>query len=295
MSSTIKLSDELIRNWVNSVSRQDIKELIKKWGFKIENEHLSKFEIFKKAIGNKLSNEQFQKFWLLKEKNAIKNRNWALYRYDSSKIKDLQDLDKFKNSLIEVLKEELKIKVEFAILLDRFDDLGVYLVFDFKGSPKIIEDFGFKFHLFHSIRRVRCLLGSNDYIQISGVSKNIEKLCLKALEKVLDLKIQVVPIYSYAVRDFIQQMKPIQKLVVVCPREMGGFSGVERITVEGPNVVEGMEDLRSRQEILFNFEGLSKLGAWTVVKSKSAKIDVHGKIKLGDKDTEGKVLYFLRE
>ena len=89
-------------------------------------------------------------------------------------------------------------------------------------------------------------------------------------------------------------MKPIQKLVVSCPREMGGFSGEDRITVEGPNVVEGMEDLRARQEILFNFAGLSKLGAWSFVRSKNAKIDVQGKIKFGDEDTKNKVLHFLR-
>ncbi|MHA1378746.1 MAG: hypothetical protein ACTSRG_10225 [Candidatus Helarchaeota archaeon] len=295
MSINIRLKDELIKEWVNLISRDDLKIFLKKWGYKIEEEHLTKFEMFKKAIGNKLTNEQFQKFWLLKEKSGFKNRNWALYRFDSKKMEDIEDLNQLKKSITNEMDKIINSKLEYAIYIEKFEDLGTYIIFDFKGSPRIIEDFGFKFKLFHNIQRIRCLVGIDNFIQISGFSKGKIDQCLRVIEAVFKIKTQSVPIYSYAVRDFIQQMKPIQKLVVVCPREMGGFSGVERITVEGPNVVDGMEDLRSRQEILFNFEGLSKLGAWTVVKSKNAKIDVHGKIRLGDKDTKGKVLYFLRE
>ncbi len=293
-SSNIILKDELVRDWVKLVPREELKELLADWGHNVKEEYFSKFEMFKKFVGNKLPYEQFRRFWLLKEKGSFKNRHWTLYRFDSSKMKDFKDLSSLKNKIKTVLNEELKPKIEFQLILEEFKDLGIYLVFDFKGFPRIIEEFGFKFHLHHSIQRIRCLLGENNYIQVSGLSRSKVNLCIKVLEKVLNLKIEGVPIYSYVVRDFIQQMKPIQKLVVVCPREMGGFSGVERITVEGPNVVDGMEDLRSRQEILFNFEGLSKLGAWSIVKTEKAKIDVQGRIRLGDEETKGKILYFLR-
>ena len=112
-------------------------------------------------------------------------------------------------------------------------------------------------------------------------------------QELLNTKIEPVPIYSYVIRDFIYKMGPIQKLTIVCPREMGGFSGVERITVEGPDVVNGMEDLRSRQEILFNFQGLSKLGAWTTVKSNKARMNVYGSLSFKDKETKEKVLKFI--
>ncbi|MFX1449932.1 MAG: hypothetical protein ACFFCM_03750 [Promethearchaeota archaeon] len=293
MSTTkVSLESELIKDWVKIIDRQDLVDLLKDWGYKINEESISKFEIFENTVGNKLTDDQFQKLWLLKEKNGLKNRNWVLYRYDSSKIEPIKDLEQLKENLSQNLNKE--IKTDFHLILDNFEGLGIYIVFDFEGSPKIIEELGLKFHVHTSIQRIRCLLGNNGYIQISGVSKMRINLCLRILEEVFQIKIEDVPIFSYVIRDFIQQMKPIEKLVVSCPREMGGFSGVERITVEGPNVVEGMEDLRSRQEILFNFEGLSKLGAWSTVKSKNAKIDVQGKIKLGDEETKVKVLYFLR-
>ncbi len=293
MSSTkIQLKDELVRHLVKLINRQDLINLLEDWKFKIKETNLSKFELIKSTVGNTLTTEQFQDLWLLKEKNYLKNRNWILYRYDSSKIEKIADLVEFKEEITQELNK--KIQSDFNLTLDKFEGLGLYIVFDFEGSPRITEELGFKFHVYHSIERIRCLIGNNGYIQISGVSKIRINLCLKLLEELLETKIEGVPIYSYVIRDFIQQMKPIEKLVVSCPREMGGFSGVERITVEGPNVVEGMEDLRSRQEILFNFEGLSKLGAWSTVKSKNAKIDVQGQIKLGDDETKGKVLYFLR-
>ncbi|NVM00705.1 MAG: hypothetical protein HWN67_00095 [Candidatus Helarchaeota archaeon] len=293
MSTTkMRLKDELIRDWVNAIDRQDLINLLKDWDFKIKKESNSKFELFKRTAGNKLTTEQFQKLWLLKEKNCLKNRSWVLYRYDSSKIENIGDLSQLKEKLNQILKKN--IKKGFYLILDKFEGLGVYIVFDFEGSPRVIEELGLKFHIHHSIQRIRCLLGNNGYIQISGISKIRINLCLNVLEDLLETKIEEILIYSYVIREFLQHMRPIEKLVVSCPREMSGFSGVERITVEGPNVVEGMEDLRSRQEILFNFEGLSKLGAWSTVKSKNAKIDVQGKIKLGDEDTKRKVLYFLR-
>lgn len=230
----IKLKNELIKEWVKSIARQDLINLLKNWNFQVKEEHFSKFELFKKAADNKLTNEQFLEFWLLKEIGEFKNRNWVFFRYDSSSLEKFADINLLKDEINQKLTEELNANMNFNLIVHKFENKGIYIVFTFKGSPQILEEFGFKFQVHNSIQRVRCLLGYNNIIQISSFNKSKTNLCLKVLRDILDTKIEDVPIYSYAIRDFIQQMKPIEKIVIVCPREMGGFSGVERITIEGP-------------------------------------------------------------
>ena len=290
----VELNAEILKDFLMPLSFEAIVTLLRKWGYDVNSQNKSKVKLFQETVGNTLSGEKFHDLWLLREMNTVvKNRNWKILRFSSKKIQSISIVD-LKAQLEAAIESNIVQKGKFKITIDEIDKNEYYIVADFQGKPKIIEELGEGLKVIHPVRRIRMILDTATGVaRLNGGSPQGFSKYIKVLEKVLDSELTSQPIYSYVLRDFVQKVRPIRRISLVCPREMGGFSGVERITVEGPDVVAGMDDLRSRQEILFNFDGLSKLGAWTTVHSRLAKIDVKGNVQISDPKMKERLLKFI--
>ncbi|NHI94606.1 MAG: hypothetical protein EAX96_19095 [Candidatus Lokiarchaeota archaeon] len=290
--NVIELNNNVLKNFLAPISFQALKDLIKSWkNGEIGDNYDSKLSLFTSVMGNSIEEDKFKELFLLRESfSTLSNKNWKIFKFQLESLENI-DIDNLKEQLKEKLKKLSYNK--FNINVFNVVDLGIYIIIDLPTTPRVIEEMDFSFKVYQPIERLRFLFNKEGFVQVFVISEIKQAKFLQIFEELLNTKITSVPIYSYVIRDFIYKMSPIQKLTVVCPREMGGFSGVEKITVEGPDVVNGMEDLRSRQEILFNFQGLSKLGAWTTVKCKTAKMNVYGNLKIKDKETKEKIFKFI--
>jgi len=288
----IELDNSALKSILAPINIISLKNLLESWNFEVNDDDLdSKVALFISVVGNKLELGKYQELFLLREMSSVlKTRNWKIYKSEPPSI-ETDHIDQLEDALMVELKQLNYENVNVNVF--NIKELGVYIIIDLPTAPRVVEELNFNFQVYQPIERLRFLFNTDGYVQISVVSEVKRQKFVKILEDILDVKIAPVQVYSYVIRDFIYKMTPIRKLTVVCPREMGGFSGVEKITVEGPDVVNGMEDLRSRQEILFNFQGLSKLGAWTTVKSDKAKMNVYGDISIKDKDTKEKIFKFI--
>ncbi|MHA1143370.1 MAG: hypothetical protein ACTSRW_01405 [Candidatus Helarchaeota archaeon] len=289
----IELDDFILKDFLRPLTVQSVEDLLKHWGYQVNNSKKSKLNLFKDAIGASLTKEQFHDLWLLREKiTVIKNRNWKVLKFDPKKFKELSNED-LKSQLQKEIANRIIEKDRFSLLIQVLDEGELYVIVDLEGNPRIVEEFDHDFKIIYPIQRIRLILEKNGIARLNGGSPQLHSQYIEVLENVLETTFTPQQIFSYVLRDFVYKTSPIKKISLVCPREMGGFSGVERITVEGPDVVRGMDDLRSRQEILFNFDGLSKLGAWVKVHSQSAKLDVNGNIQVSDVKTKKHVLKFF--
>ncbi len=288
----IELDNSVLKSILAPINFTSLKNLLETWNYEVKDDgYDSKISLFISVVGNKIERGKYQDLFLLREMSSvIQTKSWKIYKSQPEKIENV-DIDQLQDAIATNLKEINHEK--FNVNVFNIKELGIYIVIDLPSTPRVVEELNFNFRVYQPIERLRFLFNKEGFIQISVVSDVKRQVFIDLLENVLDVKITPVQIYSYVIRDFIYKMTPIQKLTVVCPREMGGFSGVEKITVEGPDVVNGMEDLRSRQEILFNFQGLSKLGAWTTVKSDKAKMNVFGDLSIKDENIKEKIFKFI--
>ena len=288
----IELDKSVLQSILAPINFDALKNLLESWDLEIKDNGIdSKVALFISVVGTKIEHEKFQELFLLRElSSAVQTKNWKIFKAEPQNI-DTEHLDQLADAITTELKALNHENVNVNVF--HVKELGVYIIIDLPTTPRVVEQLNFNFQVYQPIERLRFLFNNDGYLQISVVSDVKRQQFIKMFENVLDVKISPIQIFSYVIRDFIYKMTPIQKLTVVCPREMGGFSGVEKITVEGPDVVNGMEDLRSRQEILFNFQGLSKLGAWTTVKSDKAKMNVYGDLSIKDKETKEKIFKFI--
>ncbi|MHC1591091.1 MAG: hypothetical protein ACXQS8_03325, partial [Candidatus Helarchaeales archaeon] len=279
--------------FIRPISMGALKELIKGWGYQIDNNVSSKLNLFTNSVGLTLTKEQFHQLWLLREKvTVIRNRYWKIFKFDSEKLANL-GIDELKARLLDSLKDGFGNEDEFRLSVDLLNDDEFYVVLHSRGAPRMIEEFDEGMKIIHPVQKIRLILEKNGYARLNGGAPVQYEKFLSAIEKALGANLRPLQIFSYVLRDFVHNTSPIRRISLVCPREMGGFSGVERITVEGPDVVRGMDDLRSRQEVLFNFDGLSKLGAWTKVDAKMVKLDVKGNVQISDEKMKKHVLNFF--
>lgn len=291
----IELNEVVLKDLLMPLTLNSIIELLKKWGHDIKAVPKSKVKLFKEKVGKTLSGAQFHELWLLREKRTVmRNRNWKLFKFSPEKLKSIS-IDQLKTKLKSAIIPKIAKKDQFQISIDSLDEGDIYIVADFKGKPRIVEEFNREFKIMHPIQRIRLILDKMGLARINGGSPQTYSKYLDVIARLLETEFVPQQVFSYVLRDFVYKVQPIKKISLVCPREMGGFSGVERITVEGPDVVRGMDDLRSRQEVLFNFDGLSKLGAWTTVESNTVKLDVNGHVQISDENIKKRILEFIQK
>ncbi len=289
-----QFTSEILREFLNPIGIEDILDLLKQWGLETGETDLSKLDLFLKMVGTKLSQNQFENLWLLREKIVIlRSRSWIVFRIKDKglNISDSQDLQK---KCINYLK---KRHLEFNNQIKAFElNDEIYLTLIYHGPFRLYEEDSFQFKVIQPIQRIRCLIDLKDgIIRINGRSVSKIQLILIMLEEIFDTKLKKVAIPAYKISDFVKAESPIKKLTVTCPRTVGGFSGIEKIVIEGPNVVEGLYNLQSRQEIPFSYQGLQKVGPWTEAKSAKARITNRGDIQIKDENQENRLLKLIQD
>ncbi|HUY00733.1 MAG TPA: hypothetical protein VMV49_14325 [Candidatus Deferrimicrobium sp.] len=289
-----QVNPEILHEFLKFIELKDLLALLESWGSKKPQLEETKLDTLLKAVGSLLTLPQLEDLWLLREKGVVfKSRNWIFFQFNDNphKIKTSQDLE-------QKCQEYLKIhNLEFNNTVRCFK-LGeeIYFTLIFKGESRIIEEEVFQYKLIRPIQRIRCLINlGKGFLKINGRSIYKIKICLTMLEEILGVKLKKLTVPSYKIGDFVKEEKPITKLKVSCPQIVGGFSGIEKIILEGPNVIDGLYNLQARQEVKFNFEGLQKIGPFSLAQSTTARLNNQGEIQISDEKQQDRLLKLLQD
>lgn len=292
--SEFQFTLEILREFLKPIKIEALLDLFKQWGIESTDRDKSKLNLFLKEVGMNVSYKQIEDLWLLRERTLIfRSRSWIVFRIKEGdlKISDPQDLQKSCKKFLRRSHLEFNNTVKVFKLEEEF-----YLTLIYHGPFRLYEEEVFQFRVSQPIQRIRCLINLKEgIIRINGRSVTKIQVILAMLEAIFGDKPRRIPIPAYKIGDFVKVETPIQKLTVSCPRTVGGFSGIEKIVVEGPNVVEGLYNLQSRQEIPFSFQGLQKVGPWTEAKSASARITNRGDIQIKDEKDEERLLKLIQD
>lgn len=294
MQAGFQYTPEILRELLNPINKEELLTLLKDWGIKKIAQELNKVETFLKSVGTKLSQKQIEDLWLLREKELIfRSRSWILFKFtkNSQEIKDFHNIQQqFEQYLV---SHQLKFNNEIKLYTLR-DEIYINLIYH--GPFRLYEENTYDFKVIRSVQRIRCLINLKlGILRMNGRSLSKIQLLLSMIKEMFGINPKKIPIPAYIISDFIKDEKPIKKLIVTCPRMVGGFSGIEKIVVEGPNVVEGLYNLQSRQEIPFSFQGLQKVGPWTEAKSNSARITNRGEIQISDESHQERLLDMIQD
>jgi hypothetical protein len=276
---------ETLREFLKPIKRENLLELLNQWGIENLDPNLNKLELFLTEVGTNLTRRQMEDLWLVREKIlTFRTRSWIVFAYQGD-ARNFTEIQTFKQKCLDFLvnhRLEFNNSIEILKMNHHF-----YISLVYRGPFRLFEQDIFQFGVIQPIQRTRCLINlKRGIIRINSRSSSKMQLVLAMLEEVLGIKLKKIPIPAYKISDFVKSEGPIKKLTVTCPRTVGGFEGIEKITVEGSDVVQGLYNLQSRQEIQFSYQGLQKLGPWTAAKSDNARITYRGEVQVDDENPE---------
>ncbi len=285
---------EILREFLNPINREELIKLLKQWGMKNLDLDLDKVDLFLKLVGAQLSGQQLEDLWLLREKILIfRSRNWFIFLF-SEKVEEIRDLQDLQKQCTKYLVEhELEFNNEIKVF-----KIGeeIYINLIYHGPFRLYEENFFDFKVIRSIQRIRCILNiEKGIIRINGRSRSKIQIIIEILKEIFAIEPKRVRIPAYKISDFVKAEKTIKKMTVTCPRTVGGFSGIEKITIEGSNVVDGLYNLQSRQEIPFSFQGLQKVGPITAASSDNARISNRGEVQISHEEHQDQLYQILQD
>lgn len=289
-----RFTPEILREFLNPITKEELIHLLKQWGLKNIDSDLDKVDLFLKLVGVQLSSQQLEDLWLLREKVLIfRSRNWIIFQ-SKEKNENKIDIQDVRERCTKYLVDQ---ELEFNNDIQVFEvGEGIYINLIYHGPFRLYEEDLFDFKISRSIQRVRCLLNlKNGVLRINGRSRSKIRIVLDMIKEIFGIEPKRLRIPAYKISDFVKAEAPIQKLSVTCPRTVGGFSGIEKITIEGSNVVDGLYNLQSRQEIPFSYQGLQKLGPITSASSSVVRVNNRGEVQISDDDHQEKLFQILQD
>ncbi|MFX1486185.1 MAG: hypothetical protein ACFFBS_03615 [Promethearchaeota archaeon] len=281
------VSEDALLNLVEGINSKQVVRLLRRWGHKIKpgNPKENNAKLIHKYVGNSISNEQLEDLWLLREQHVIfKKLGWRLFELDM-RMKKMSP-EALEERLNAILKEERLTKTTRCRVYDLGRRSLQYVSFIFKERDNIFESWKSKFKIFKPVWKARCILDyDHSVIRVNAENDNLE-VVLNILGTVMGGSLKSIRLPPYILKELAEE-DLVTRIVLLSSTEVTGAKGVGRIVLEGKDVMRGVEELRTRQEI-----DLNKLGVLLEVGTKSLKANVEGIVWTED---ENKMNRFLEK
>ncbi len=276
----ISVNAKVLEKLIEGVQLGDLQQLVESWGYNIkENEKIKQNIDLLNALNiNAFSRSQFADLWALK---SLKGKVWKKYKVIDPLPARL-GITTLKKGLKTALKSEDADKKYtpqvFKISRDLF-----HIVLEFIDKPFLVENgSAFSYQLIEPIKRISSILDRNEeivYIETNDGKNLVDSRNFEILENVLKKTLKTsferVKVRPFELKEIADKSsKSWKKVVFVTPREISGIEGVDRITVEGKDVVFGLKDIASRHEV-----NLEKVGAWSIIENDELLLSLDGRVK----------------
>ncbi len=280
----VKLSKDVLQILFKPISNKAVQNLVKGWGFGPVG-NLKKDEIINILDGKELILAKFFDLLVLKDMNTVFKANiWDVYNYSNS-IEDI-DVNDLENVLNQTLKNE---KASFKVF-ELSKSKEYYIVYSYEEEPLLVEQWDFDYQIINPITHVRSILNlKKQTILIGGDSKKKVKEFKKNLQKALATKFSPITIPPYILRE-VTENETVEKAAFACDSQISGVKGIQKITLEGENVLNAIKGLQARQEIDFR-----RVGPLIEAETPKVYLSTEGKIILKDQKTKDKILKKIKE
>lgn len=263
----ISIDAQILEKMLEGMESGDLLKLINSWGYKAqEDEEITKnIDLFKALNIDALSKSQLADLWALK---SLKNKIWKKFKIVDP-LPSRLGITSLKKSLKTVLKSE-DLEKKYTPHVFKLDTAHQFhIVLEFIDEPFLVEtERAFSYQLIKPIARLSGILDRDEktiYIETSDGKNSVNaenfKVFENILQKALKTSFERVRVRPFELKEIADKSsKDLKKVVFVCPREISGIEGVDRITVEGDDVVAGLKDIASRHEV-----NIEKVGAWAEI------------------------------
>ena len=278
----ISIAPQILEKLLEGVQLSNLLQLAKSWGYEIQesDELKQNIDLFSILNINAFTRNQLADLWALR---TLKNKIWKKFTI-ADPIPPRLGITKLNQGLKTALKSE-DLEKKYTPYVFKLDTHLFHIVLEFVDEPFLVEiENAFSYQLIKPISRHSSILDKAKkmiYIEASDgtnslKAKNFESFAT-ILQKVLKTSLKRVRVRPYELKEIADNSKEnLKKVVFVCPREISGIEGVDRITVEGDDVVAGLKDIASRHEV-----NIEKVGAWAEISSANDEflLSLDGKIK----------------
>jgi hypothetical protein len=263
----ISIDPQILEKLLDGIALGDLLRLFESWGYKTqENKDITQnIDLFNELRINAISKSQFADLWALKARSTLKNKTWKQFKIVDP-LPPTLSVATLNKRLDAVLTSEGLIN-KYTPHVFELDTHQLHIILEFIDEPLVIEaESPFSYQLIKPITRLSSILDHEKkmiYIEIgdgrnSVNAKNFEHF-ENILKKALETSFERVRVRPYELKELADKIL-LKKVVFVCPREISGIEGVDKITVEGDNVANGLRDIASRHEVV-----IEKIGAWAEI------------------------------
>jgi len=276
----ISVNPQILEKLFEGVQLGDLQQLVESWGYNIQkNEEIKQnIDLLNSLNIKAFSRSQFADLWALK---ALKGKIWKKYKL-ADPLPPRLGIATLKKGLKTALKSEDIGKKYISHIFKLNPDL-FHIVLEFIDKPFLVENGkAFSYQLIKPITRISSILDRTEnmvYIETSDEKnlvdlKNFEIL-ENTLKKTLKTSFERARVRPFELKEIADKSsKRLKKVVFVTPREISGIEGVDRITIEGKDVVFGLKDIASRHEV-----NLEKVGAWSMIENDELLLSLDGRVK----------------
>lgn len=275
----VKLSKDVLQILFKPMSNKVVQNLVKGWGFGPVG-NLKKEEIVNVLDGKELILPKFLDLLLLNDMNTVFKVNmWDLYNYSNS-ITDI-DVNDLENVLNQTLKSD---KASFRVF-ELSKGKEYYVVYSFEEEPLLVEQWDFDYKVINQVSRIRGIINLDKQTLLIGgdSNKKVEEF-KKTLQKALSTKFSPITIPPYVLQEFTEN-ETVEKAAFACDSQISGVKGIQKITLEGKDIIGAIKGLQARQEIDFR-----RVGPLIEAETPKIYLSTEGKIIMKDQKTKDKIL-----
>jgi hypothetical protein len=276
----ISVNPQILEKLIEGVQLVDLQQLIKSWGYNIkENEGLKQnIDLLNSLKINTFSKSQFADLWALK---ALKGKIWKKYKVIDPLPARL-GLKTLTNGLKTAINSE-NLEKSYIPHVFKINSNLFHIVLEFTDTPFLVEnEKAFSYQVITPVTRISSILDRDEemvYIESSDGKNRIDpknfEIFENVLKKTLKTSFERIRVRPFELKEMADKSsKHWKKVVFVTPREISGIEGVDRITVEGKDVVFGLKDIASRHEV-----NLEKVGAWSMIENDESLLSLDGRVK----------------
>ncbi len=279
MPKKVKLSKDVLQILFKPMSNKVVQNLVKGWGFGPVG-NLKKEEIVNVLDGKELILPKFLDLLLLNDMNTVFKVNmWDLYNYSNS-ITDI-DVNDLENVLNQTLKSD---KASFRVF-ELSKGKEYYVVYSFEEEPLLVEQWDFDYKVINQVSRIRGIINLDKQTLLIGgdSNKKVEEF-KKTLQKALSTKFSPITIPPYVLQEFTEN-ETVEKAAFACDSQISGVKGIQKITLEGKDIIGAIKGLQARQEIDFR-----RVGPLIEAETPKIYLSTEGKIIMKDQKTKDKIL-----
>ncbi len=285
--SKILLSDEAIKKITKPIPLVTLLEYAKENGF-TPGSFRSKLQLIKNTFRNEFTEKQFLKLWLMNEEATImKNRRYTILKIQNIDEK-MANASLIEEELNKFFNEKFKSKMGSFKVFELEEGKQFYILLEYKDDAKIVEEWLHNYKIIEPVSRIRLILSVEDSHGTVRIFRSRKKKhtqwALDLLKKALGTKVELeeIKIPPYKLRGIIEQSGvPVKRLTISTPVEISGTKGIYKITLEGEDVIRGIDEILSRHQV-----DLRKVGGWSSFETSEISLTIEGSAKTKDEDAE---------